>query len=113
MPNYSRSMKKLFYAGVVLLVLFEAANVYFIMPMPFSQRMRTIDFAYALYSWRWAFRAVFGAMVLAGAPLALRGAGKTLTFRPLSPSVPPAVALVVAAAAVYALNFEMAADHIF
>ena len=36
-------MNRLFYAGVLCLALFEAANVYFIMPMPGSQRMRSID----------------------------------------------------------------------
>jgi hypothetical protein len=30
-------MKKIFYLGVGLLVLFELANVYFIMPLPFSR----------------------------------------------------------------------------
>jgi len=45
-------MKKLFYLGITLLVLFELANVFFIMPMPGSQRMSSIDLAYALYSWR-------------------------------------------------------------
>ena len=33
-------MKRLFYLGVYLLVLFELANVYFIMPMPYSQAVR-------------------------------------------------------------------------
>lgn len=32
--------KSYFYVGICLLVLFEIANVYFIMPMPFSQRAR-------------------------------------------------------------------------
>ena len=98
-------MKKLFYVGIAGLVLFEAANVYFIMPMPFSQRMRTIDLAYALYSWRWAFRVIFAVMTVAGAPSALRVPGRR--------RLPAASALGVAAFAVYALNFRMSADHIF
>ena len=40
-------MRKLFYVGLVLLVLFELANVYFIMPMPYSQRVRSIEVAYS------------------------------------------------------------------
>ena len=60
-------MKKIFYLGICLLVLFEAANVFFIMPMPGSQRMRSIDLAYFLYSWRWLFRAVFLVMISSGA----------------------------------------------
>ena len=41
-------MKRLFNLGLAALVLFELANVYFIMPMPFSQRTRSIDVAYFL-----------------------------------------------------------------
>ena len=98
-------MKKLFYLGVALLVLFEAANVYFIMPMPFSQRMRSIDVAYALYSARWVLRALFGAMIVAGVPFALRTPGWRKAI--------PAVALLVSVFVVYALNFQMSADHMF
>ena len=36
------SVKKLFYLGLVALICFEIANVYLIMPLPFSQRIDTI-----------------------------------------------------------------------
>ncbi|HMI47422.1 MAG TPA: DUF3179 domain-containing (seleno)protein, partial [Gemmatimonadaceae bacterium] len=98
-------MRKIFYLGVSLLVLFEIANVYFIMPMPGSQRMASIDLAYMIYSWRWLFRAVFAAMIIAGAPSAWRTPGRK---RFAAPAV-----LVVAAAVVYVVNFQMAADHMF
>jgi len=98
-------MKKLFYLGISLLVLFEIANVYFIMPMPGSQRIASIDFAYWLYSWRWIFRAIFAAMIVAGAPFAWRTPGRKRFAAP--------VMLVVGAAAVYVLNFQMAADRMF
>jgi len=98
-------MKKIFYLGIGLLALFEAANVFFIMPMPGSQRMRSIDLAYLLYSWRWLFRAVSLVMIGAGAMSAFRTAGR----RKLVPSM----SLVVAALLVYATNFKMAADHMF
>ncbi len=98
-------MKKLFYCGVGLLVLFEVANVYFIMPMPGSQRMASIDFAYLLYTWRWLFRAIFAAMIIAGAPSAWRVPGRTRFAVP--------ALLVVAAAIVYVFNFQMAADRMF
>ncbi len=42
------------------LALFEAANVYFIMPMPGSQRLPSVDVAYFLHTWRWAIRALLG-----------------------------------------------------
>ena len=98
-------MKKLFYFGVGLLVLFEVANVYFIMPMPGSQRMTSIDFAYKLYSWRWLFRAIFAVMIITGAPYAWRVPGRKRFAVP--------ALLVVAGAVVYALNFMMSADHMF
>ena len=98
-------MNRLFYIGITLLVLFEIANVYFIMPMPGSQRMASIDLAYWLYTWRWAFRAIFAAMIVTGAPFAWRTPGKRKFAVP--------ALLVVAVAAVYILNFQMAADHMF
>jgi hypothetical protein len=96
---------RLFYLGLVLLVVFEAANVYFIMPMPFSQRVRSIDLAYFLHSWRWAFRALCIVLMLAGATAALRVGGWRRAVAPL--------ALVVAATVVYMTNFVMSADHMF
>jgi hypothetical protein len=98
-------MKKLFYLGLVLLVLFEIANVYFIMPMPGSQRMASIDLAYRLYSWRWLFRAIFVVMIVAGAASAWRAPGRQRFAAP--------AALVLGAIIVYLLNFQMAADHMF
>jgi hypothetical protein len=98
-------MKKLFYLGITLLVLFELANVFFIMPMPGSQRMSSIDLAYALYSWRWLFRAVFSVMILAGAASAWRVPGRRRFAVP--------ALLVLAALVLYATNFVMAADHMF
>ena len=98
-------MKKLFYVGLAGLVLFEAANVYFIMPMPFSQRMRSIDVAYFLFTSRWAFRCVFGLMAHVGARQAFSAAG----WR----KAPAFVLAPIAAFLVYVLNFQMAADRMF
>jgi hypothetical protein len=98
-------MRKLFYLGLVLLVLFEISNVYFIMPMPGSQRMASIDLAYRLYSWRWLFRAIFVVMIVVGAASAWRAPGRQRFAAP--------AALGLAAIIVYVLNFQMAADHMF
>ncbi len=95
-------MKKLFYFGIIGLILFEIANVYFIMPMPGSQRMNSIEAAYFLHTWRWAFRTVFGIMALLGAAQVL----KKIPFWGLG-------GLVLAAGVAYAANFEMAADTMF
>ena len=98
-------MKRVFWCGVIGIGILEIALVYFIMPMPGSQRMRSLELAYAVYTWRWPARAVLGAMLLAGASSAWRvpGRGKWL--------VPPAILAVAAIA--YLFNFRMAADHMF
>jgi hypothetical protein len=59
-------MKKIFYIGILGFILFEIANVYFIMPMPGSQEMNSIDVAYFLYGWRWLFRGLFLGMIILG-----------------------------------------------
>jgi hypothetical protein len=98
-------MRKVFYVGLLLLLLFEVANVYFIMPMPGSQRMRSIDVAYFLYQWRWEFRLLFGALILAGVWPAWQAPGRRRWTAP--------AALVVVAGVAYATNFVMAADRMF
>ncbi len=95
-------MKKYFYLGLLGLLLFEIANVYFIMPMPGSQRMNSIDAAYFLYQWRWAFRILFGGMLLYG----FFKANWKRKWLPVS-------ALLIVAVVIYFVNFKMAADHMF
>lgn len=98
-------MKKLFAVGVIGLLLLEIANVYFIMPMPGSQRMRSIDMAYTIYGWRWPLRALFGAMMLAGLLPTWNTKNSTRWFAPLG--------LILVAGVTYAFNFRMSADHMF
>jgi hypothetical protein len=97
-------MKKLFWLGLIGLLLFEIANVYFIMPMPASQKMNSIDVAYFLYKWRWVFRVIFGLMIIIGLFKASRHRRwKWLLIIPLA----------IIAAVIYMVNFKMAADHMF
>jgi hypothetical protein len=95
-------MKKLFYFGLIGLLLFEVANVYFIMPMPGSQKMNSIDVAYFLYQWRWFFRNAFFIIMLTGL---LKANWK----RKWTVAIP----ILIAGAAIYMANFVMAADHMF
>lgn len=95
-------MKKLFYIGAIGLILFEIANVYFIMPIPGSQRMRSIDIAYFLYSYRWVFRIVLGFLLLLGFSNAF-SIKRWLAI----------IALAAVGGVVYMFNFRMAADHMF
>jgi hypothetical protein len=59
-------MKKLFYIGILLLLVFEIAKVYLIMPFPGSQQSDTVTLAHFLHTWRWAFRGVFILVALSG-----------------------------------------------
>ena len=96
-------MKKIFYAGLIGLALFEILNVYFIMPMPGSQRMESINIAYLLYAHRWLFRGFFLLLILAGSFSAFK------TSRPWI----PVLTIIPVVVIVYFFNFEMTADHMF
>jgi hypothetical protein len=95
-------MKKLFYFSLVLWLLFEIANVYFIMPMPGSQRMNSLDLAYFLHTWRWAIRFV----CVAFAVYSFRTAWQWKKWL-LIPSV------IILGFVGYAANFPLSADHMF
>ncbi|MGZ3845103.1 MAG: DUF3179 domain-containing (seleno)protein [Flavisolibacter sp.] len=95
-------MKKLFWMGLIGIVLFETANVFFIMPMPGSQRMNSISLAYFLYNWRWIFRIIFLLLIIGGLFLST-WVNKWMWTIPI----------VFAAGIIYMANFRMAADHMF
>jgi len=95
-------MKKYFWSGLIGLLLFEIANVYFIMPMPGSQQMNSIDLAYFLYKWRWIFRGLFAAMILLGL-FKSQWKRKWLLIFPIA----------IVAVVIYMANFKMAADAMF
>ena len=95
-------MKKIFFGGLIGLLLFEILNVYFIMPMPGSQKMNSISVAYFLYTWRWFFRILFGLMIIIGF-LKFNWKRKWLL----------AIPIALVAFVIYEANFVMAADHMF
>ncbi len=95
-------MKKLFWVGIIGLLVFEILNVYFIMPMPGSQRMNSIDAAYFLYKWRWIFRGFLGMAIVIGL-------FKSSVKRKWLLIIPIAIVAVV----IYMANFKMAADAMF
>jgi hypothetical protein len=98
-------VRLLFWTGVIGLAVLEVALVYFIMPMPGSQRMRSIDLAYQLYTWRWALRGLFGVLLLVGVVPTWKASGRARFAVP--------VALVALGGIMYAFNFQMAADEMF
>lgn len=98
-------MRIAYVVGVLLLVVFEVANVYFIMPMPGSQRMRSLELAYLLYSWRWVARGIGAALVAIGIRHAWRGG----SIRKGA----VAVSLLAFCLIAYAFNFVLSADAMF
>lgn len=97
-----KSAKSLFFIGLLGLLFFEALNVYFIMPMPGSQEMKSLDAAYFIYTWRWFFRIFFLALLLFGF---IKSNWKRKW-------IPPAL-FILLALVIYVINFQMSADHMF
>ncbi|MBP7548994.1 MAG: DUF3179 domain-containing protein [Gemmatimonadaceae bacterium] len=91
--------------GLVALGVFEAANVWFIMPLPGAQRMRSLELAYQLHTWRWVVRGLAVAFVVVGARSAWRH-GRVAR-------VAMGLGVLAVAAMAYAFNFVMAADAMF
>lgn len=98
-------MKRLFLLAVLGLVVFEFAKVYFVMPLPYSQRVRSIDVAFALHTWRWPVRALLGATLLFAFLPSWRVQGWRRWITPLG--------LLIVGATAYVTNVVMAADHVF
>ena len=95
-------MKKIFWIGITGIILFEFLNVYFIMPMPGSQEINSLNLAYFLYRSRWVFRSLFVGMIALGWY-------KCIWKKYWLPFIP----VILALAAIYMCNFYMAADHMF
>jgi Protein of unknown function (DUF3179) len=98
-------MRNSFAFGLLILALFEIANVFFIMPMPGSQRMRSLELAYLLHSWRWIVRGLAVAFIVVGA----RRAWARGTFA----RVVMGVGVLAVGAITYATNFVMSAQAMF
>jgi len=92
--------------GLLLLILFEFARVYLIMPMPGSQNFNSIDLAYFLGSNKWIIRLIGYLLVSIPCVLILRNANKTekIIIGGLS-----AIYLSV----FYVFTFQMEADKMF
>lgn len=94
--------KKFFIAAIVFAIIFEWLRVYFIMPMPGSQQINSIDLAYFLHSYRWIFRIVFIGMML----LSFSNAWKEIRKTSI-------VLMVFLGMSAYLTNFPMSADTMF
>lgn len=102
--------KSVFYVGLSVLVLFEIARVYLIMPMPGSQGIKGLEFAYFLHACRWWIRAACALLLLAGSPAACAPWRKWL---PAAITLLPVAVVLLGAGIVWFLNFRMTAESIF
>lgn len=98
-------MKKLFYFGLGGLAVFEVLKIYFIMPMPGSQRLDTLNVAYFLHTQRWLFRIAFVILIAAGSRPAF---GIERRWKWL-----PALAAALTVALVGFLHFRITAERMF
>jgi len=90
--------------GLLILALFEAAAVWFVMPLPGSQRVRSVEIAYTLHAVRWSIRALCLVLLTWGIPAVPRTGWRRWAL----------AALALATGGItYATNFAMAADRIF
>ncbi len=96
-------MRLIFYLGCIVLAIFEVLHVYFIMPMPGSQEMNSVDAAYFLHTWRWTVRLLCVAMMAAGIKPAFNVRRKWI----------PVFMVAVSLAIVWLFNFKMVADKMF
>lgn len=96
-------MKKIFYTGIAGITVFEILKVYFIMPMPGSQEINSLDVAYFLHTYRWSFRIGFAFLIAIGLAAAFRTKHRWI----------PVLAIAAALYAIYTFNFEMLAEKMF
>lgn len=85
------------------MLLFEVMKVYYIMPIPGSQKGESVDFAYFLHVYRWIFRIGFTALIIYGLRSSFTGKMKWLS----------GFVFILAGTIVYFTNFIMNAETMF
>ncbi len=86
----------------LLLILFEWANIYFIMPLPGSQESNSINLAYFLYHYRWIFRL----SLIIGIILSFTSAWKWNKWLVI-------LIIILTVLCEYVVDKKMSADHMF
>lgn len=95
-------MKRLIYIALALLILYEFARVYFLMPMPGSQQADTLPIAWFLHEWRWVIRGILAVGIAVGFGPAWKGR-----------KTPLIIAVILACCAGIAFNGPMTAAFMF
>lgn len=95
-------MRKIWFLSALSLLAYEWLRVYFIMPMPGSQKVNSLEWAYDLYQYRWVIRLL---LIVVIAVFFTRVWPK---FRISSLSL-----LILIGVSTYLTNFPMSADTMF
>ncbi len=95
-------MRKIWFLSALLLLAYEWLRVYFIMPMPGSQKVNSLEWAYGLYQYRWVIRLFFIVLI-------------ALFFTRVWPRfrISSLFLLVLIAVSTYMTNYPMSADTMF
>src|ERR1044072_7849433 len=94
--------KSFFYYGILALIVFEILTDYLIIPLPGSQELNSLGIAYVLYHYRWIFRILIAAFIVAGIS---RAFAKNKWLPPLL--------LLLTGFVVYTTNVKMTAEAMF
>ncbi len=92
--------------GLASLIVFEILRVYFIMPMPGSQEMDSIDLAYFLGSNKWLIRSI--ALIVIAVPLY-----RVFRIGNLKAKILLGIACFLYISVFYVFTFKMEADKMF
>ncbi|MFM7327995.1 MAG: DUF3179 domain-containing (seleno)protein [Bacteroidota bacterium] len=96
-------MKKLYWLGLALLVIFEILVVWLIMPLPASQDASRVLMAWTFYHWRWPVRVILGLLTISGLADSLKKDSRLL----IGASAIAAITIILI------FNFKFTADHMF
>lgn len=99
-PNRLYSI--LFFTACLFIIIFEFCRVYFIMPMPGSQKADTLEFAYFVHSYRIEIRTVLFLCLIFGFFKCIKSYKYLVLF-----------SASVVAALFWLFNFKMSADQMF
>ncbi len=95
-------MRKIWFLSAIAFIVYEWLRVYFIMPMPGSQKVNSLEWAFGLYLYRWVIRVLFIVLI-------------AVFFTRVWPRfrISSLMLLILIAVSTYMTNFPMSADTMF
>jgi Protein of unknown function (DUF3179) len=101
--SYLYKMRGLFILSLLLLGIYELATTWLVMPLPGSQELDSVVWAYWLHTSRWWIRAVLLVLMLMSLKEAFAARRKWI----------PVVLLVICGGIIYITNFILSAESMF